>query len=148
MTLSVAQVSFFGRAYVRTELEKLQALCGYAQQKALMTNMAQTIVLDATGTIHRYTFGAVGEQLPQSIRFGAPAEVKGPPATPTRFIDSPITFKNAQITFYPDGIISAGTVYLTDIDKKICYALTCGVGSVSFLRAYRYDKGWQLLSDG
>jgi len=113
-----------------------------------MTNMVQTIALDATGTIHRYTFGAVDEQLPKSIRFGAPAEVKGPPATPMRPVDSPITFKNAQITFYPDGIISAGTVYLTDTDQKTCYALTCGVGSVSFLRAYRYDKGWQLLSDG
>lgn len=145
--LTVANVSFFTRAYTRTELEKLHAVCRYAQQKALMTNTAQTITLDAAGNPHRYMWGALQEQLPTSVIFGTPPGVKGPPATPTRLIESPVTFKNSQITFYPDGIISAGTVYLTDVDKKTLYALTCGVSQVSFLRAYRYDKGWQLLTD-
>ena len=147
MMLTAANVSFLGHAYVPTELEKMGALCRYAQQKALMTNVAQVITLDATGSVHGYTLGAVREQLPRSIIFGAPAGIKGPPATPTHGIDFPITFKNSQIIFYPDGVISAGTVYLTNTNKTVLYALTSGVGAVSFLRAYRYDKEWQLLTD-
>ncbi len=147
MMLTVANVSFLGRAYVPTELEKIGALCRYMQQKALMTNVAQIITLDATGSVHGYMFGVVRELLPRSIIFGAPAGIKGPPATPTRVIESPITFKNSQIIFYPDGVISAGTLYLTNTEKTELYALTNGVGAVSFLRSYRYDKEWQLLTD-
>ncbi len=147
MMLTVANVSFLGQAYVPVELEKLQALCRYAQQKALMTNAAQTITLGAMGGVHDYAFGAVREHLPRSIIFGTPAGIKGPPATPMRVIESPITFKNSQIIFYPDGVISAGTVYLTTTNKTVLYALTSGVGAVSFLRTYRYDKEWQLLTD-
>ncbi len=145
--LTVANVSFFASGYTRIELEKLYAICRYAQQKALMTNTAQTITLHAQGDRHSYDFGALQEQLSKSVIFGVPAGVKGPPATPTKIIESPVTFQHSQIIFYPDGIISAGTVYLTDADKKTLYALTNGVSQVSFLRAYRYDKGWQMLAD-
>jgi prepilin-type N-terminal cleavage/methylation domain-containing protein len=147
MSLTVSNVSFFKHGYARIELEKLYALCRYAQQKALMTNTAQTITFSPASNPPFYVFGNLQEPLPDSVIFGVPAGIKGPPATPTCVIDAPITFKNAQIIFYPDGIMSAGTVYISDADKKTAYALTCGVSQVSFLRAYRYDKGWRLLSD-
>ena len=56
-----------------------------------------------------------------------------------------ISFENNHIIFYADGTIQAGTVYLVDVNKKLLYALTSGVGHISFLRKYRYDGSWHVI---
>jgi hypothetical protein len=47
--------------------------------------------------------------------------------------------------FYPTGIISSGTVYLVDKNKRYMYALSNAVSQFSYLRLYKYDGGWKLL---
>ena len=62
-------------------------------------------------------------------------------------IEKAITFPGYAIHFYPTGIISSGTVYLVDKKKKCMYALSNAVSQVSYLRLYRYDGRWKLISE-
>ena len=74
-------------------------------------------------------------------RLGFLPGAKGPPCAPTEVIKQPITFKGNKIIFNPDGIISAGSIYVVDATGRSMYALTSGVTPVSYLRMYRYDNG-------
>jgi len=82
--------------------------------------------------------------LSQPIQFGIMPNIKGPPSSAHTLITKPISFKNNTLVCYPSGIISAGTIYMTD-NKQCMYALSCPVGYVSYLRKYRYANGWKLI---
>lgn len=141
--LSMINLSFFDRIVMRAELNKLHATCMYAQRCAMVAHKKQVITLDKSNKT--YTFNGHKEKLAPTIDFGFLAGANGPPSSPNGAIISPITFKNEQIVFEPNGVIGAGTVYLVDGKKQSMCALSCGISQVSFLRKYRYDNKWGLI---
>lgn len=143
VTLTVVNVSFLNRGTVRGELEKLYASCLYLQQRALSSNQEFTLELDEAGRTYR--FDGRQERLAPSVCFGVTAGVKGPPSEPRTPLTSAITFPGKKIIFYPDGVISSGTVYLTDLKKSTVYAVSSAVAQVSHLRKYGYTDSWKLL---
>lgn len=109
----------------------------------MMTGITQEVVLEIDQNSYRY--GTERTLLPKGVTFGWLPAVQGPPATPRTPVTTASTFAHHVITCSPEGVVSSGTVYLTDSKKTVLYALSSGVGSVSFLRKYRYAKRWQNL---
>jgi prepilin-type N-terminal cleavage/methylation domain-containing protein len=142
-TLSVVNVDFCNRGASLAQLHHLHTICWYLQQKAITTRKEQRLFIDRNQKL--YQCGDIKYQLPCGIVFGVIPGVKGPPAHPTGLITHPITFKNETIIFYPDGIISSGSVYMHDTRGKKLYALTNAVSQISLMRLYRYDNKWSLL---
>lgn len=140
--LAVTNLRMFNGILLRTQLSKLYAVAQCAQATAVSSGTAQEIILDPAG--HIYSYNNHQYHLPRTISFGAAPGVQGPPGCPTHVITSPHSFNNNRITFYHDGIVQAGAVYLTD-GTHTC-ALTISVSAVSFLRKYRYDGAWHLIS--
>ncbi len=144
--LVYTQVAWFGATLVRAEVQKLYHVCCHAQRMAQVTHKQQTLTIN-TAT-NKYSANNTQESLAACVSYGYLAGALGPPSAPTHPITQKSTFSNNQIIFYPDGIISSGTIYLVDADRTTMYALTSGVAQVSFLRLYRYDHGsWVLLDE-
>lgn len=141
--LTMTNLSFFDRILLRAELNKLHATCVYAQRCAMAVNKKQVITFDKRNKA--YTFNGHRQKLARVVDFGVIVGAKGPPSSPNQAIGSPITFKDEQIVFEPNGVIGAGTVYLVDAKKRSMCALSCGISQVSFLRKYRYDNKWGLI---
>jgi prepilin-type N-terminal cleavage/methylation domain-containing protein len=130
-------------AAIRLEVDKLYALCHYAQRYAMASNEMQTITFNLANNTYR--FHDREEQLVADVQFGFIEGAKGPPAHPSYLLANPITFSDNHITFYPDGIIQAGTVYLVNKNHTSMYALSNAVSAVSHLRKYVYKGSWQLM---
>lgn len=128
--------------YARNELDLLHQVCMYMQRRALLTGQQQVVHLDLQN--NSYTFNDRTHRLAQGVIFGI-IPVKGPPACPHVLLASPCTFKQNVITFYPSGIIDAGSLYLTNDAHSILYALTNAVSSYSYLRTYCYADTWHML---
>lgn len=143
ISITMVNVSFLQRGTVRGEIEKLYAACMYLQQRALSSNQEFKLAFDEQH--QEYRFDGRVERLNGLVRFGAPLDIKGPPSLPTSSIKNAITFPGKNIIFYPDGVISSGTVYVTDIQKTTVYALSSAVAQVSHLRKYSYTDSWRLL---
>jgi Tfp pilus assembly protein FimT len=135
--------SFTTTGFVRASLDQLCATCLMAQKRAMMTGVQQEVVLEIDRGSYRY--GTERIVLPKGVMFGWLAAVQGPPATPQALLTTASTFARNTIACSPEGTISSGAVYMTDAKKTVLYALSSGVGSVSFLRKYRYAKGWHYL---
>lgn len=140
ISLTAINARFFNKAVIASELNLLHATCHYLQQTAMASNQPQELVFDITH--NSYSADGQIHTLPSILRFGI-MDAKGPPSSPHSTLHEPITFTNNTITFSPDGIISSGTVYLTD--SHMLYALSSSVAHVSFLRKYRYDGKWHLM---
>jgi len=136
-------IKFLDRMILHTEIEKLHSICRYLQQCALVSNKQQELIFSPTNKSYRHHNH--NETLSTKASFGFMPGVKGPPASANKLIQKSITFVNNRIIFYPTGIISAGTVYLTDQEKQVMYALSNGISQISFLRIYRYKNSWQSL---
>ncbi len=143
-TLGIMQLSFLDATIAHAELDKFATACSYMQQHAIATNTEMVLTCDTVQ--NKYYGDNVRESLTSPIMFGAIPGVRGSPGSPSRVIQHPVTFANSQIHFYPTGIISSGTVYVTNRKKQYMYALSNAVSQVSYLRFYRYDGKWNLLS--
>lgn len=143
VTLTVINVSFLHRGTVYSEVDRLYAACMYLQQCALSGN--QDYMLEFDEKKNEYSFDGRVERLEPPVRFGFTEGVKGPPSSPRNNIKSAITFPGKRIMFYSDGVISSGTVYLTDGSDSVLYALSNGIAHVSHLRKYSYNDTWVLL---
>lgn len=141
--LLTSNTTFFNRTLMRAQLEQLYSICHLARQTALATNTEQIIYFDTTA--NTYTWATKTESLPRTLRFGVIKGTYGPPAHPTKLVHTPITFTGNKITFYPDGIIQAGTLYIVDNQETSMYALSNAVSQFSYLRMYYYDGSWQTL---
>lgn len=140
--------SFINRFIVCSEAEKLVATCRYLRQRAMSANTLQKLVFDVDQNAYFYQTDheRTATKLSSRVRFGVgSATVLGPPSAPTTVITESVTYQHHEILFYPDGIISAGLVYLSDTSGKYIYALSSPVSEVSFLRTYVYDGTWKLL---
>jgi prepilin-type N-terminal cleavage/methylation domain-containing protein len=142
-TLGMIQFSFLDSTIARIEVDKLATACSFLQQQAITTNSEQVLACDIKK--NEYRCDNVHEKLSQRISFGFLPGAMGSPGSPTHRIEKAITFPGSAIHFYPTGIISSGSVYLVDKKKQYMYALSNAVSQVSYLRLYRYDRGWKIL---
>jgi Tfp pilus assembly protein FimT len=143
-TLVMTHGSYMHRILVHTEIEKLALVCRYVQNTALSTNTEKTIIFDLKNK--SYSYDGCTEQLSLHVEFGTIEGAKGPPSNPKEQIRNAITFAHNKITFYPDGIIQSGTVYLVSSDRQIMYALSNPVSQTSYMRIYKYDGTWHCLT--
>jgi len=141
--ISIASSRYMHKTLVRTELDLLCTTCFYLRNAAIAANKEISLVFDEAE--NRYFFEDEVHQLPAAVRFGFLPEAKGPPSSADTHLQSAITFANKRITFYSDGIISSGTVYLIDAHRSSLYALSNGIAQFSLLRKYHYDGAWQLM---
>lgn len=144
--IAFAQLKLFNTLSLRNEMHTLCATAHYLQQRALTTRMPQILTFDIEQQQYRYNDTV--HQLPSSIRFGFITGSLGPPSVPHMPITYPCSFKNNQLIFFSDGIISSGTLYLVNDTQTVAYALSSAVGSVSCLRVYTYSNGtWKKQHD-
>jgi len=147
--LTMHSFSFYRRLFLHTELDRLYTLCVATAQHAVINNQTQEIKFDVHNQSYKISHAATTKtcSLPDGIIFGLLPGIKGPPANPKGDVRQPITFEKQCITFHKDGKIQAGTLYLTDTKKQWQYALSCPVGTIPYIRRYRYEnKGWKLLT--
>ncbi|MCK4499119.1 hypothetical protein KAU11_01325 [Candidatus Babeliales bacterium] len=143
-TLTIPLPSFFTKALVKSEVEQLHTTFSFLQQKALATGAKQKLSFDISNNRYTYQLKSklVTHTLPAKVSFDFLPNALGPPSKANRPITQASTF-GAYITFFPDGTITPGTIYLVDNNKKIMNALTVPVSDVSYVRKYRYgDKRW------
>lgn len=128
---------------LKGHLQNIYAAIMYTHRAALATGMPQTITFDIQH--NRYYVGDTPYELSRDIAFDFLPGTKGPPATPVHAITKAITFVDLKLTAHPDGTVQAGTIYLTDKNKKYMYALTVPAGHVSFIRCYEFNTTWKKL---
>lgn len=140
------------------ELDRLEALFYSLQQRAIASGLDVQLLFDITQQAYSYQTlhgGRVTAVLSHNIRFGAVPGALGPPWHATAVIQKPITFARSGhrmseeccVTFFSNGKISTGTIYLCDQGQTRGGALTCAVSQVSSIRKYLYDgKQWQLIN--
>ncbi len=144
ISIAIPSVLFLKQHTLSSELDKLQIVCQYLQKKALSTGSKE--YLNFNMTEHTYFYNNHSQKLASGVYFGIISGINGPPAHPIGPIIAPITFPKQRITFYPNGSISAGTVYLINQDQHSFYALTIPVSQVSFIRKYKLQAGtWLYL---
>lgn len=143
-TLVMVHGSYMNRFLVHEEIEKLALVCRYLQNSALTTNQEKTLAFDPINKT--YSYDGVVERIARAVKFGVIDGAQGPPSNPCHPITKPITFKNNTITFYGNGIIQSGTVYLVSNDKHVMYALSNSVSQISHLRIYKYDGTWRYVT--
>jgi prepilin-type N-terminal cleavage/methylation domain-containing protein len=141
--LGSAHMGFLSRMMVVSDLHYLHLMAERARSMAIASGKEQKIIIDEhTRTC---TFDKQVHKLANQVCFGVMPGIKGPPSKPINPLEKPISFDHNQIIFYPDGIISSGTIYLTEMKKNYQYALSCGVSEISCLRMYVYKGGKWLL---
>lgn len=141
--LTITGLELFNSFIVQSELMSLRIFFQEMRWNAIHTGQERVIAIDPIN--HSYYNGNHVHRLSSAIRFGFLKAALGPPSSPHSAITSPVTFKNNQVHFFPDGTISSGIIYIVDSAERIGYALSNGVGAVSYLRLYKYDKGRWLL---
>lgn len=155
--------------FVCAEIEHLRALIIYLQQKARLERRQQVLTFDLDNQSYKYT--TTQYKLGHSVVFCSPPvslhdslenkldnklyknksdkNYKGDTGKKEKK-HTPSTFKHNSIYCYPDGTISAGTVYLAHRQRMrhtSYYALTCGVGHISYIRIYCYKNNtWTLYT--
>lgn len=131
------------KAIIISEINLLCAFCAHVQQQAISTNSLQEVVFDIK--TNSYSCNGYTHTLAQQVQFGVPKQVYGPPSAPHKLLTEPTSFADNTIRFYPEGIMSAGMVCLTDRTRTVLYAICNGVAHVSCMRRYYYEKKWRLM---
>jgi len=159
---SLAQPSLDGltsRWLLRSASATLIQAMRTARHRAMTEGRAYTVVFDAVN--HRYQIiGGPAPNivdLPAGVRFGA-AGVLGPPSNPTKPPPATgVTFRQATVTFRPDGTLSPGpgTIYLTGRDGRVdgtgrngvvSPAMAISVSISGHLRRYLWEnRQWRAL---
>jgi hypothetical protein len=129
---------------IQTYLNTLYMTCMTLSQKAQLSK--QNITLTFNLDKNSYSYQNHSETLPSFLIFGYPPGSKGPPSSPQSLITHPITFTHNQIIFYKDGTIQSGTIYITNAQRTLLFALSSPIAQISYLRRYHYvsDK-WIIL---
>lgn len=138
--------SFLQHKLVQVEIQKLMLMFRYLHRTALAQNQDQCLKL----FIKEGWYEGAGrrEYLPEGIQFAVLADVYGPPSSPSQKLEKAITYKDDSVLFYAHGAIQAGTIYLTDKNREIMYALSTAIAPIAHIRVYKYDalrQGWIAL---
>jgi len=142
--LTIPMFRIFDRLMVKTEVDVLYLAIKSLEQKAITSGKAYELVFNEKD--NSYTVESIVYHLHSPAIFGIVEKVTGPPSNPQKIITKSINFPDNKITIFSDGVIQAGSVYITDKNKKYLYALTCPVADISYLRRYVYNGRWTLLS--
>lgn len=144
-TLAIPSVWFLKRQAVCSEIEKLHLAFSYMQQLSQVNGTDSYLNFDIKNNC--YSFDNHLTKLSQGVEFGFINGAKGPPSSPSKIINSPITFTNNKVTFYANGQIQPGTAYLVDSKRQFMYALSVPISQISFIRKYSYNhNSWNLIS--
>lgn len=144
--LAIQGFSFYNRLFLHNELDKLYMILVAHSRRAIIDNQSHTVTFDEIKGQYTTNTNSL-QKLSEGIIFGTIPGAKGPPANPHEQIRQPITFRNRRVTFYADGKVQPGTLYLTDTKKQWLYAISCPVGNISYLRRYRYEGNrWALIT--
>ncbi len=127
---------------VRAELDRLYTVFLYLQRRAVLEKKEHYLIFNPDH--HSYRADR-SHHLTQGVLFGTKKESRGPPSNPVSLLKEPITWPNSQVTFFPDGTIAAGAVYLTDTRGTCLYALTCDAAASTYIRRYRWDGTWRTV---
>src|SRR5947208_835604 len=92
---AVMSLSFFDRIMVRSELEKLNAVCRYMQYCAIVGNEQKELLFDVEH--NSYFFDNQKQILVRGMSFGCMNGVKGPPGSAHHTINKSITFPGNRI---------------------------------------------------
>jgi len=138
--LIVANSSFLNRYMVRAQLDNMYNVFRYLQKSAVVSGKETVLKFDIPN--NTYMFDGRVCTLPRCVTFGVLPEVKGPPCLSKKVLSSSITFKGKKVIFTKDGMVTSGTVYITDVGKNFMYAISSGVAQVSYLRKYTYNGKW------
>ena len=141
--LTMINTRYLKKTLVQSHIEILFTTCLYLQRLAISSNTIQELSFNEKSNSYSYETNI--NFLATDIYLGIISGAKGPPSAPTSILTFPITFANKKIIFYPDGIISSGTVYLVDKTNNELYAMSSGIAHTSFLRKYHYDGKWHQL---
>lgn len=137
------------------DLDHLFSVIVYVQARAMATNTEQELFFDSEN--HSYYFIKNDKpherKLHSKTRFGYLPHSMGPPSSPTELIITPITFRHKEgsnkisARFFPDGKISSGTLYLTDVKQTTMVALTTPISEIPYIRTYKFlDNQWILIN--
>ncbi len=147
VTASLPSIIWFNQQILYAEAQKLTMTAAHLQHKALLTNQEIVLKIDVTNNGYTNNTLSLNEKLQPAVCFGIKQNVYGPPSRPIALIKQPCTFSNNQIIFYPNGTITAGTLYLLAPSMHLLYALSIGVAQVPFIRIYRHAaQGWHLVT--
>jgi prepilin-type N-terminal cleavage/methylation domain-containing protein len=104
-----------------TSMTMIQSL-RTARHRAMAEGRAYVVIFDTAGNDFEVVGSGGGDPvpdvvaLPERVRFGAAGDVLGPPSHPTTPPPPDgVTFRQAKVSFLPDGTLSPGpgTIYLT-----------------------------------
>lgn len=143
LTIALSRFNFLGEPHLACEQDLLRATLSYVQYKAVVTNKPYVISFDPVNnsyTYHQNKKKLVTYTLKHGVRFGFLPGAKGPPLKPKHIIQQAITFDKNQVTSSPDGVMSAGSVYMLDKHGITMVALTCGITEVTAIKKYRYEQ--------
>lgn len=139
LSCGIGAFGYWDRVLVRSQLQELAAVMETVQHRALMSGTQQDLVFEE----HGYRADGVYYALPPQIKFGSVPGALGPPAQPHRPVTSPVTFIRRTMSCAPEGVLRAGTVYLTDHHQRYSYALSVPVGGY-YRTLYEWDgTQWQ-----
>ncbi len=150
--LSVPRFINKDERFLLDELDTLFMTFSYLQQKAQTDHKKIMLVFEHDR--NRYYFTDDHEKkrwhaLNQVVSFGYLKSARGAPAKHKKLIKQAITFpagghkRKNYVTFFPNGKISPGSIYLIDKKQKHMVALTCSIMSVASIRKYIYrHKKW------
>jgi type II secretory pathway pseudopilin PulG len=141
--ITVPSLVFIHHQLVRAELEQLYTRILYLQARAITSNQELSLTFD--GPTNSYTFAEQKLSLANQVEFGTTPAALGPPSHPTSPLVTAITFPKNTLTFYPDGTMQAGALYLTDRHHTCLYALTVPIGNNPCVRKYSFHETWKLL---
>jgi prepilin-type N-terminal cleavage/methylation domain-containing protein len=124
-----------------------------ARHLAMAEGRAYSVVFDAAADSYQVVGGAAPSAvvLPVRVRFGAASGVLGPPSAPTKPPpEIGVTFRQAKVTFLPDGTLSPGpgTIYLTGSSRGggVMATMAISVTIAGHPRRYEWEgKQWRAM---
>jgi hypothetical protein len=118
----------------------LSLLLRTAATRAACLKIEQQIIINEADSV--LVFDGTSYPLQNGFSFGVLPDTYGPPSMPTKAVTQAVTLVDKKIKAYPDGILQAGTLYITDGQQQ--YAVTTPVSAFSYIRIYRYQQSvWQ-----
>jgi hypothetical protein len=153
VTISIPRLGLLSDFELFREIEYLEGVYHYLQQRAMASNKTHILVFDLKKPGYECVVDNVSiitRVLGKNVKFGFLQGAYGPPANPVKRLDHPINLdlplnidlknENLSTKFLSNGKITAGSIYFIDSHNRRMGALTCSLSHVSYIRRYRYNN--------
>jgi Tfp pilus assembly protein FimT len=142
--LAIPHMGFLQRRFVKADAEELLSTMLYMQREAMVSNTKKK--LNFLVLKNQYHYNSITRSLSQGVMFGIINGVAGPPSKQEKSPKAAVTYENQEIVFWPDGKMSPGSVYLTNTERDVMYAVTTPISHISYIRMYCYFRGnWEQI---